>query len=124
MRGWQQREGSYQDDTNTRVRQGEAVEEKSYRLQKIRGGEEKGGEGKVAGGVTRQKGGEERERARERGKREKERETEREVQHPEESVLVDFGSIKSQKNMLNIWILVQRGDGGGREGLLGRTGGS
>lgn len=50
--GWQQQEGSYQDDTNTRVRQrggveeGEAVEEKSYRLQKIRGWRIKGGEGK------------------------------------------------------------------------------
>lgn len=38
------------------------------------------------------------------------------MQHPEESVLVDFGSIKSQKNMLDIWSLVQRGEEG--EGLL------
>lgn len=45
-----------------------------------------------------------------------------EVQHPEESVLVDFGSVKSQKNMLNIWNLVQRGKGGG-EGQLESTGG-
>lgn len=35
-----------------------------------------------------------------------------EVRHPEESVLVDFVSVKSQKNMLNIWSLVERGDGG------------
>lgn len=33
------------------------------------------------------------------------------MRHPEESVLVDFGSVKSQKNMLNIWSLVQRGEG-------------
>lgn len=67
---WQQREGSYQDDTNTRVRQrrcgrkrGEAVEEKSYRLQEVRGGREKVGVRAKwhQGGVTRQKGGEERE---------------------------------------------------------------
>lgn len=45
------------------------------------------------------------------------------MQHPEESVLVDFGSIKSQKNMLNIWILVQRGEeGGGRSCWRGREG--
>lgn len=34
-----------------------------------------------------------------------------EVRHLEESVLVDFVSVKSQKNMLNIWSLVQRGEG-------------
>lgn len=34
-----------------------------------------------------------------------------EVRHPEESVLIDFGSVKSQKNMLNIWSL--RGEGSG-----------
>lgn len=39
-----------------------------------------------------------------------------EVRHPEESVLVDFGSVKSQKNMLNIWSLVQRGRGGAARG--------
>lgn len=44
-----------------------------------------------------------------------------EVWHPEESVLVDFGSVKSQKNMLNIWSLVQRGEGS--EGLPESTGG-
>lgn len=33
------------------------------------------------------------------------------MRHPEESVLVDFGSEKSQKNMWNIWSLVQRGEG-------------
>lgn len=44
-----------------------------------------------------------------------------EVRHPEESVLVDFGSVKSQKNMLNIWSLVQRGEGS--EGLPESTGG-
>ncbi len=44
-----------------------------------------------------------------------------EVRHPEESVLVDFGSVKSQKNMLNIWSLVQRGEGS--EGPPESTGG-
>lgn len=44
------------------------------------------------------------------------------VQHPEESVLVDFGSVKSQKILLNIWSLVQRGKGGG-EGQVESTGG-
>lgn len=44
------------------------------------------------------------------------------MQHPEESVIVDFGSVKSQKNMLNIWNLVQRGEGSGW-GLLERMGG-
>lgn len=44
-----------------------------------------------------------------------------EVRHPEESVLVDLVSVKSQKNMLNIWSLVQRGEGS--EGPLERTGG-
>ena len=34
-----------------------------------------------------------------------------EVRHPEESVLVDLVSVKSQKNMLNIWSLVQQGEG-------------
>lgn len=38
------------------------------------------------------------------------------ARHPEESVLVDFGSVKSQKNMWNIWSLVRRGEGS--EGLL------
>lgn len=46
-----------------------------------------------------------------------------EVQCPEESVLVDFGSVKSQKNMLNIWSLVQQGKGEGGEGQLESTGG-
>lgn len=44
-----------------------------------------------------------------------------EVRHPEESVSVDFGSVKSQKNMLNIWSLVQRGEGS--EGPPESTGG-
>ncbi len=43
-----------------------------------------------------------------------------EVQHLEESVLVDFGSEKSQKNMLNIWNRVQRGEGS--KGLPESTG--
>lgn len=45
------------------------------------------------------------------------------MQCPEESVLVDFGSVKSQKNMLNIWSLVQRGKGEGGEGQLESMGG-
>lgn len=44
-----------------------------------------------------------------------------EGRHPEESVLVDFGSVKSQKNMLDIWSLVQRGEGS--EGPPENTGG-
>lgn len=43
------------------------------------------------------------------------------MRHPEESVLVDLVSIKSQKNMLNIWSLVQQGKGS--EGPLEGTGG-
>lgn len=41
------------------------------------------------------------------------------MQHLVESV-VGFGSVQSQKNMLNIWSLVQRGRRSG--GLLERTG--
>lgn len=41
--------------------------------------------------------------------------------HLEESVLVNFVSVKSQKNMLNIWGLIQRGEGS--EGPLERVAG-
>lgn len=37
--------------------------------------------------------------------------------HLEESVLVNFVSVKSQKNTLNIWGLIQRGEGS--EGTAG-----
>lgn len=63
-------------------------------------GQGEGGRGEEAGGVTGATGAG--------------------VQHPEESVLVGFVSVKSQKNMLNIWGLAQRGEG--RRGSAGGCG--